>query len=82
MDGIKTFDEEESSPFTVAVITDMVGDEAPEECPPMKDETLPVALARTIPNVKEAPVYRVSGVKPGSGKPQAKKKSSKGSDSI
>ena len=67
VDGIETLEEEETSPFTLAVLTDMVGDEAPEVCPPIQDEILQVALARTIlPNVKEAPVYRVSGVKPGS----------------
>ena len=60
-------------PFTLAALADMAGDEAPEECPPIQDEILLVAVARAIlQNVKEAPVYRVSGVKPGSGKPMAK----------
>ena len=73
VDGIKTLDEEETSPFTLVAIADMAGDEAAEECPLIQDEILLVALARTIlQNVKEAPVYRVSGVKPGSGQSQAK----------
>ena len=66
-DGIQTLEEEETSPFTLAVLADMVGDEAPEECHLIQDEILLAALARTIPqHVKEAPVYRVSGVRPGS----------------
>ena len=66
VDGIKTLDEEETSPFTLVVIADMAGDAAPEECSPIQDEILLVALAKTVlQNVKEAPVYRVSGVKPG-----------------
>ena len=79
VDGAKTLDEEEASPFTLAAIADMVGDEAPEACSPFfQDEILLAALARTITeNVKEAPVYRVSGVKPGSGKPQAKNRARK-----
>ena len=65
-------------PCTLIVFSDMVGDEAPEECSPIQDEILLVALARTIPqHVKEAPVYRVSGVKPGSGKPKAKNRARK-----
>ena len=60
MNGIKTLDEEETSPFTLAVLADMAGDEAPEECSSIQDEILLAALANTIPqNVKEAPVYRV-----------------------
>ena len=38
VDGIKTLDEEETSPFTLSVIAEMAGDEAPEECSPMQDE--------------------------------------------
>ena len=72
VDGIKTLDEEETSPFTLVAIADMAGDEAPEECSPNRGEILMVALTRTIPqHVKEVPVYRVSGVKPGSGQPKA-----------
>ena len=71
--GIRTLDEEDASPFTLAVFADMAGDEAPEACPFMQDEILLAAWARRIhQHVKEAPVYRVSGVKPGSGKPEAK----------
>ena len=75
VDGIKNLDEEDTSPFTLVALSDMAGDEAPEDCPLIQDEVLLAALARTIlQNVKEAPVYRVSGVKPGSGKPKAKQK--------
>ena len=78
MDRMKTLHEEETSPFTLAVLADMVGDEAREACCPIPDEILLVALARTIPqHVKEAPVYRVSGVKPGSRKPKAKNRARK-----
>jgi hypothetical protein len=62
-------------PLTPVVIADMVGEETPEECPPLHYEILMVAWARTVPqNVKEVPVYRVSGVKSGSGKHRAEKK--------
>ena len=47
------------------------------QCPPIQDELLQAALAQKKPNVKEAPVYRVSGVKPGSGKPKAKNRARK-----
>ena len=78
VDGIKTLEEEDTSPFTLAVLTDMVGHGAPEEYPPIHDEILHAALARTIPpNVEEAPVYHVSGVKPISGKPEAKHRARK-----
>ncbi len=51
----------------------MIGDENSEEILPLQDEVLQASLARTIiSSVKEAPAYRVSGVKPGPGKPQAK----------
>ena len=61
-------------PFTFAVLTYMAGDETAGACPPIQYEILMVALARTVPqNVKEVPVYRESGVRPGSGKPKAKK---------
>jgi hypothetical protein len=51
----------------------MNGDEHPEAIPPIQDEVLQASLARAIlPSVQETPVYRVSGVKPGSGKPKAK----------
>ena len=59
--------------FTLVVLADLVGDEAQEDLPPAHDEVLQAALDRTIiPSGKEAPVYRVSGVKPGSGNPKAK----------
>ena len=80
--GAQTLDEEETSPITLAVLADMAGDEAPEECSPFFKEKLLAASARTIlQRVKEVPVYRVSGVKPGSKQPKAKKHSSEGSDS-
>ena len=49
VDGIKTLDEEETSPFTLTVLADMAGDEAPEECSTSQDEIVLAALARTIP---------------------------------
>ncbi len=65
VDGIKTLDEEDNSPITLAVHVDMAGDEKPEKCPPIQYEILMAALARAVPhNAKEVPVYRVSGVKP------------------
>ena len=50
----------------------LAGDEAQEDPPPAHDEVLQAALDRTIlPSGKEAPVHRVSGAKPCSGKPKA-----------
>ena len=78
VDWINTLGEEYTSPFTLAALADMAGDEAPEECPPIKDAVLSVALARTISqNVKEAPVYRASGTKPGAGKPKVQNRARK-----
>ena len=37
-DGVQTLDEEETSLFTLAVLADMAGDEAPKECHPIQDE--------------------------------------------
>ena len=68
--------------LTLVVLAEIAGDETLDELLAMQDEVLQASLARTIlPSVKEVPVYRVSGVKPGSGTPQAKKHSSKRSDS-
>ena len=60
-------------PCTLAVLTNMNEEESQEGLLFVQDEILQAALARTIlPSVKELPVYRVSGVKTGSGKPKAK----------
>ena len=49
-----------------------------EETLPLQDEVLQVSLARTILlSVKETPVYRASGVKPGSEQKQAKNRARK-----
>ena len=83
VDGITILEEEESLPLFLAVLAETLGDEASDVILPVQIEILKASLARTIlPSVKEVPLYRVSGGKPGSGKPKAKqKKSSKGSDS-
>jgi hypothetical protein len=73
VDGIKTLEEEETLPLTLVALADMVGDKTSDELLPVQDEVLQASLAWTIlPSVKEVPVYRVSGVKPGSRKPKSK----------
>ena len=71
--GIKTLEEGQTMHSTLVALADLIGDDTSEETLPIRDEVLQASLARTIlPSVKETPVYRVSGVKPGSGKPKAK----------
>ena len=75
VDGVKTLEEEETCPLTLVALAEIVGDETSDELLPVQDEVLQASLARTIlPSVKEVPVYRVGGVKAGSGKPKAKTK--------
>ena len=63
-------------PLTLAALAEVVRDETSDELFPVQDEVLQASLAKTIlPSVKEVPVYRVSGVKPGSGKQKAKQSS-------
>ena len=73
VDGIKDLEEEDTSPFTLAVLANMNEEESPEYLLLVQDEISQAALARTIlTNVKKPPVYRASGVKTGSGKPKVK----------
>ena len=78
VDGIKTLAEEETLPLTLVVLAEIVGDETSDELLPLQYEVLQASLARTLLlSVKEVPIYRVSGVKAGSRKPQAKNRARK-----
>ena len=65
-------------PRTLVAFAEIVGDETPDELLPAQDKVLQASLARTILlSVNEIPVYCVSGVRPGSGKPKAKHRARK-----
>ena len=56
VDGINSLEEEETLPFTLVVLADLVGEEAQEYLPPAQDEVLQAALDRTIcPSAKGRP---------------------------
>ena len=73
VDGIEYLNDEETSPFTLVALANMVKEESQEDLLNVQEEILQASSARTIfPCVKELPVYRASGVKTISGRPKAK----------
>ena len=80
VDGIKTPDEEETSPVTLAVLADMTGDETPKECPPIQYEILMAALARKTECEGSSRMPR-ERCQASLRQTQGEKQSSKGSDS-
>ena len=78
VDGIKDLSDEETSPFTLVALANMIKEESQEDLLDVQDEILQAYLARTIFRcVKELPVYRAGGVKTSSGKPKAKNRARK-----
>ena len=53
VDGIKTLEEQDTLPFTLAALAEMIGDESPDEIILVQVEVRQASLARTIlPSVK------------------------------
>ena len=78
MDGIKDLTDEATSPLALSVLAN-VNEEPHEGLSEVHDDILQASLARTIfASARDFPVYRVSGSKTGSVRPQAKKKKKQG----
>ena len=78
VDGIKELSDEETSPFTLGALANMIEEESQEDILNVHDEILQASLARTmLSSAKEFPVYRVSGSKTSSARPKAKNRARK-----
>ena len=79
VDGIKDLSDEATSPLALGALANMMNEEPHEGLSDVHDEILQASLARTIfASARDFPVYRVSGSKTGSVRPQAKKKKKQG----